>query len=130
MEPTILKSALATKNNSNEFYIGKLFQSRDVIHLAHLKTTSFAAHKAMNEYYDGILGHVDDITEALQGQESKLLNISIPASQAEDPITHLTGIKAMLLTWREDTNIEWLKNQIDECSTLVASTLYKLKFLK
>lgn len=130
MEPSIIKSALPTKDNSNEFYIGKLFQSRDVIHLAHLKTTSYATHVALNSYYDGILDHIDTIVEALQGYEGKLLNLSIPSAQAEDPITHLTAIKALLLAWRENTKIEWLKNQIDECSTLVASTLYKLKFLK
>ena len=130
MEPTILKSALTTKNNTNEFYIGKLFHSRDVIHLAHLKTTSFAQHSAMNLYYDGILEHIDTIVEALQGYEGKLLNLSIPSAQAEDPISHLSEIKNLLSAWRENTKIEWLKNQIDECSTLVSSTLYKLKFLK
>lgn len=129
MELNILKSALPT-NLSNESYIGKLFQSRDVIHLAHLKTTSYAAHKAMNEYYDGILDHIDSIVEALQGYEGKLLNLSIPSAQAEDPISHLSEIKNLLSAWRENTKIEWLKNQIDECMTLVSSTLYKLKFLK
>lgn len=129
MEPSIIKSALPT-NLSNESYIGKLFQSRDVIHLAHLKTTSYAAHQAMSSYYDGILDHIDSIVEALQGYEGRILNLSIPSAQAEDPIAHLSGIKTLLLAWRENTKIEFLKNQIDECMTLVSSTLYKLKFLK
>ena len=129
MKPSIIKSALPT-NLSNESYIGKLFQSRDVIHLAHLKTTSYATHQALSGYYDGILDHIDSIVEALQGYEGRLFNLSIPSAQAEDPITHLSGIKTLLLAWRENTKIEFLKNQIDECSTLVSSTLYKLKFLK
>ena len=40
-------------------FIGLLFQSRDMMHIAHLQTTSFAEHKALNGYYDGILDLAD-----------------------------------------------------------------------
>ncbi|MEN9389320.1 MAG: hypothetical protein RLY61_404, partial [Candidatus Parcubacteria bacterium] len=34
-------------------FLGVLFQSRDIMHLTHLDTRSFAEHKALNAYYDG-----------------------------------------------------------------------------
>ena len=37
----------------------KLFNARDVIHLAHLKTPSYAAHKALNDLYDALPGHAE-----------------------------------------------------------------------
>ena len=36
-------------------FLARLFHSRDVAHLVHLNTTSFAQHKALNGYYDSIL---------------------------------------------------------------------------
>ena len=40
-------------------FLGLLFQSRDTMHLTHLDTRSFAEHKALNAYYDGILDLTD-----------------------------------------------------------------------
>ena len=50
-------------------FIGTLFHSRDTMHIAHLQTTSFAEHKALNGYYNGIL----DLTDTLKWE--KLINI-------------------------------------------------------
>ena len=37
-----------------EIFIGQLFQSRDIMHLTHLQSTSFSEHKALNSYYDDV----------------------------------------------------------------------------
>jgi hypothetical protein len=41
----------------------ELLYSAPVAHIEHLKTTSFAQHKALNEYYDGIPDLTDSIIE-------------------------------------------------------------------
>jgi hypothetical protein len=108
----------------------KLFQSRDIIHLAHLKATSYAQHIALNEYYDGILDFVDNLVETAQGCEQKLLDISIPASKAEEPLSYLLKLKEYICSSRDKLEYEFQKNIIDEVTALIASTCYKLKFLK
>ena len=42
-------------------FIGTLFQSRDMMHLQHLQTTSFAEHKALGAYY--VLGALTIVNE-------------------------------------------------------------------
>ena len=117
------------KRNIQEL-IQALFQSRDIIHLAHLKTNSYAAHVALNDYYDSVLGFADELAETAQGCEGVLLNLSIPASTYQEPLTHLVGMKECLLSYRDKMEYEFQKNIIDEITALVAKTIYKLKFLK
>ena len=59
--------------------IGKLFHARDVAHLFHLKTNSYAAHKASNEFYDSILDLTDSLIESYQGKNG-IISLMIPAS--------------------------------------------------
>ena len=49
-------------------FISTLFASRTQAHVFHLQTNSFAAHKALNEYYDGIIDLADGIAESIQGK--------------------------------------------------------------
>ena len=53
-------------------FFSKLFESREMAHIYHLTVKgemgSHAAHLALNEYYDGILGFIDEMIEVYQGQ--------------------------------------------------------------
>lgn len=110
-------------------FLGKLFQARDVIHLSHLKTTSYAQHKALDDFYSGILGLVDGLVESIQGVYG-LQDIVIPEAKVEDPVGFLSSFYSTTLAEGYNTYPEtWIKNQIDEISQLTASTLYKLKNL-
>lgn len=111
-------------------YIGKLFQARDIMHLAHLKSFSYAQHMALGDFYDGLLDHIDSIVECLQGHEGNLFSITIPGSTVQDPIPFLMGFRSMILEWRNSTDISYLQNQLDEITALTNKTIYKLKFLK
>ena len=44
-------------------FISTLFASRTQAHVFHLQTPSFAAHKALNEFYDEIVDITDGIVE-------------------------------------------------------------------
>lgn len=110
--------------------VQELFHSRDVMHLAHLKTTSYAAHVAIGDYYDAVLGFADDLLETAQGCEGKLLDVTIPGAVYEEPLAHLAKMKECLLGCRETMEYEFQKNIVDEITALVAKTMYKLQFLK
>lgn len=115
-------------------FFGKLFQIRDQIHLDHLRTTgvgSFAAHKALNEFYDEILDLTDSLIESYQGKYG-ILEISIPSASKTDPIKTLEDL-AKLTDGGSVYNMfkeTWIQNQLDEISQLTYQTLYKLKNLK
>ena len=116
-----------------EEFFGKLFQLRDQIHLTHLKVSgpgSYAAHKALNEFYDGLLDQIDTLVESYQGKYG-IINLNIPASSTVEPemaleaLAKLTDDGNAYIMFKET----WIQNQIDEISTLTYQTLYKLKNL-
>ena len=115
-------------------FISELFNSRTQVHIYHLNTSSFAAHKALNEYYDGIIGLVDSIAESWQGKYGIIKGYSKTATISEtgSPLAYLKGIRDCVDGCRyttfskEDTN---LQNELDNVVTLLDSTIYKLTFL-
>ncbi len=49
-------------------FVSTLLASRTQAHIYHLQTPSFAAHKALNEYYEEIVDIIDGIVESYQGK--------------------------------------------------------------
>lgn len=105
-------------------FIGALFQSRDLMHLAHLQTTSFAEHKALGAYYDGILELTDSFTEKYFGR-NKRMPIFIPESKGEDSVPHMKNMQKMIEAERDNYPSD-LQNIMDEMLGLVNETLYLL----
>lgn len=110
-------------------FFGKIFQSRDLMHLAHLRTLSYAKHKALNSYYNDILDLLDTLIESYQG-EFGIQTIEIPSSKYEDPVIHLKNllvlIKSSIVLFKDTDYL----NILDEMKTLIKQTLYKLENLK
>lgn len=125
-----LKTNISTPN---EFF-GRLFQLRDQIHLIHLRVTgvgSYAAHKALNEFYDSILNLTDGLIESYQGKYG-IITLKVKESSEGDAISLLKEL-ALLTDGGSVYNMfkeTWIQNQIDEISALTYSTLYKLQNLK
>lgn len=121
----------------NEFakLISYLLHSRTQTHIYHLQTPSFAAHMALNGYYDGIVDLVDGLVESYQGKYGILTNYSnfsiLEYKSCEEIIMYLQGLNMTVEKLRtsipQDT---YLQNQIDTIVELISSTIYKLKFLK
>lgn len=104
--------------------IGTLMQSRDIMHIAHLQTTSYAEHKALNGYYDGILDLTDKFSEVYFGRKGRV-EIIVPEAKIESAMSHLKKMQAVLDAEREYYDSE-LQNIIDEMLALVNKTLYLL----
>jgi hypothetical protein len=111
-----------------EVVLGQMFQSRDMMHIAHFQTTSYAQHNTLQKYYEGVLGLTDEIAEVYFGCIGKRLNFKIPASDYMNPETHLKQFKDYMKKHRivfgmDRTDVQ---NLIDELIALINKTLYLL----
>lgn len=104
-----------------------LFKARDLTHIAHLKTNSYAEHMALDEFYEELLPLLDDMIETFQGENKVLLDITIPESNFESPIQFLETLLELTNAVSFSSAVQ---NVLDDVNTLIASTLYKLRFLK
>lgn len=107
-----------------------LFNSRTAAHVAHLQTASYAAHVALNVFYDGVVDLADRFAEAYQGCYGPIKFTGSSFSLERDPVKMLKSLKSMVGACRADFDEPALHNIIDETSELIASTLYKLQQLK
>lgn len=115
------------KLSRSEFF-ERLFQSRDIIHLCHLATNSFAEHEALDDYYKGIIELTDALVEMYQGKYG-IIDMKIPASEKVNAIEYLEGLGVYVDNNKILFTESWILNQIDSISELIYSTLYKLKNL-
>lgn len=122
-----------------EKLISTLMASRDQAHIFHWQTTgigSYAAHKALNDYYDAIPDIVDSLVETYQGKHGIVKGYS-PAERfdeySKDGVLKYFKALASYVERvynkfpKEDTNII---NQFEEVKDLVYSTIYKLENLQ
>jgi hypothetical protein len=116
-------------------FVSTLLASRTQAHIYHWQAQgqgSYAAHKALNEYYDEIVGLVDELVETYQGKYGIIYGYLPTAIIKEDgsyrmyfeALSKYVDIKRQTLT--QDS---YIQNQIDEITGLVESTKYKLKNL-
>ena len=114
-------------------FVGHLFLARDVSHSVHLNTRSFAKHKALQEFYEGIVGLADDFAEAYQGRHGLIGPITLQTAKKNGNIIEfiqdsLADVEANRYKVCEEKDTA-IQNLIDEIVGLYLSTLYKLKFL-
>ena len=117
-----------TEPDKTEMF-SKIFNARDVIHIAHLKTTSYATHKALNEIYEILLDFADDLVEMYQGEIGATIDLSIPASSYQEPIQFLKDLNTYLQNSKRMYSDSMI-NKIEELQGNINQTLYKLTILK
>lgn len=114
--------------------IAILFLSREIAHREHLKTTSYAKHIALNEFYDGIIDIADSIAEAYQGKYGVIDTIPMLDAPAPEDIADVLEKQLALVERLRYTAVDKqqtaIQNLIDEAVALYLSTLYKLRTFK
>jgi hypothetical protein len=114
--------------------VSSLLHSRNQIHVFHLQTESYAQHKALGDFYDGIGDLIDGIVESYQGKHGIIKGYSSDKIEdyksSEQVISYLEKIDLVLEKNRKLVKESYTQNQIDEVQTLLYSTIYKMKFLK
>jgi hypothetical protein len=106
-------------------------------HRLHLKITgdgSYAAHKALGNFYDGLHGHADTLVEGYQGATEKLITykdmpirtldtVSDAVGYLRDMYNSINKLQGMLPYSEIVNNLDLVKDAIN-------SAKYKLLFLK
>lgn len=115
-----------------EQLIARVFHTRNVAHWSHWRTKSYAEHKALGKFYDGIIDALDPLVEAYQGAYDLVGSIPPPESKGKDILALLQDDAA----WIEQHHEEICKgnravaNLIDTLTAEYLSTIYKLRNLK
>lgn len=117
-------------------FASKLLFSRNQAKVFHWQTTSFAKHKALDEYQEGIIDLIDDLVEAYQGEYGIIKMFKndekfefgeeriIP--YFEELIKCIDEYRSKLSLSDKDSN---LQNTIDEIRSSLSVLLYRLKNL-
>lgn len=120
-------------------FFSKLFESREMAHIYHLTVKgemgSHAAHTALGDYYEGILGFIDEMIEVYQGQYGIIEGyetIDTSETRTKDKIEYFEELVNFVKTEKKCIKAEdsHLLNIVDEAVALIYKTLYKLKFNK
>ena len=106
--------------------VSALLHSRTQAHIFHWRTRSFAAHKALQGYYEAIVVLTDNFVEGYQGRYG-LVSGYKSASFNQNPMS-AKGYFIRLLKIVDATKIKdtYLQNIIDEIRQLIHQTLYLL----
>ena len=128
-----------TSDHNEDFceMVCTLLHSQTQVHIFHLGVKgkgSYAAHKALQGYYEGIDALVDGIIESYQGKYGLLTNYKSFENESfksiKQTISYLKGLNDMIEDKRDCCDDSFIQNQIDTVQELIFSTLYKLRFLE
>lgn len=118
-------------NENMALFLATLLHSSTNTHFFHWSTDSYSKHKALGNYYDGIIDLTDDLAEAYMGCYEQIKTFPSVYHQPKEPVKYLESLKAFVDDARKDLPQEsQIQNIIDEIAQLIDSTLYKLRFLK
>lgn len=117
--------------------VTELMNAATSFHKLHLKVKdlgSFSAHKALNELYDAMPGHADDLAEGFQGAAEKLLsyedNAPRPLNSVQEALSYIRDIYQMVTSLQGIMPYSEIVNDLDMVKSTLNSIKYKLLFLK
>lgn len=110
--------------------VGMLFGARNLAHTIHLKTTSFAEHKTLEEFYTGVIPLADDFAQQYMGRYGVRLEIPVVPNKYKGTIAEVLRAQ---MEWIEGNRQSIcprtetaLHNVIDEIVGLYQNILYQL----
>ena len=112
-----------------------LMHSRTQAHIYHLRvkgTGAFAAHLALQGYYEGILPLLDGLVEGYQGVNGliEFSNVESIDNNAtiDNVVKYFDKLIAIVDKLRKDSTLQesFIQNEIDNIAMLMYSTKYKL----
>lgn len=135
-EETEETSEGSKQNSDFDEMVSRLLHSQTQVHVFHLGTKgsgSYAAHKALQGYYEGIDALVDGVIESFQGKYGLVTNYETydmeKFESVKKCISYFNDLNKMITVKRKSVKDSYIQNQIDTVQELLFSTVYKLKFL-
>ena len=113
------------------YFVSVLKDTFDQSVVWHHQTDSYAVHKALNKFYDGILDLTDGLVESVSGIYGRPTKYQIDSpvdyKNPEQVVKYFKSVYNLIEKERKDIYQEtWIQNQVDEISALFAQTLYLL----
>jgi DNA-binding ferritin-like protein len=115
----------------------ELMNAGTSFHKLHLKVTglgSYAAHKALNEIYDALPDHADDLIEGFQGAAEKILELpnTMPRTlnSVEEALSYLRDLSSQVDSLQAIMPYSQIVNDLDNVKSSIDGVKYKLLFLK
>lgn len=117
-----------------EALVARVFATRNVAHLAHWATRSYAEHKALGKFYEALPGQIDSIVETFQGAYGLIGRVAavVPPATNFDMAAHLEEETKWIIA-----NCDAITRDNDAIENLVYglletyyTTIYKLRNLK
>lgn len=107
--------------------IAKVFADRDMAHVEHFTTRSYAAHMALGEFYEGIIGAVDALVEAHIGMFGEVPDVP-QADRAPFSIDALRETADWIEINRDEiaNESDAVGNLVDGVVDVYLSAIYKL----
>jgi hypothetical protein len=101
----------------------------------HNQTTNYSTHKALNFFYDDIVGHLDGLVESVAGIYGRPQGYSVVEptdwTSTDDTIAYFKNLYQYVETTRKELYSEsWIQQQFDNISQLIAQTIYLLTLNK
>jgi len=117
--------------------VSELMNAGTSFHKLHLRISgsgAYAAHKALNELYDAMPGHADDLAEGFQGRSEKLLvyeeNPPKVLNSVEEALSYLRELDMGICDLQSKMPYSEIVNELDNVKSTLNSGKYKLLFLK
>ena len=113
------------------YFVSYLKDSFDQAVVWHHQTDSYAVHKALGKFYDGILDLTDGLIESVSGIYDRPMQYQIDSptdyKNSEQVVKYFKSLYKTIQEERKEIYEEsWVQNQVDEIVTLIAETLYLL----
>jgi hypothetical protein len=107
-------------------FVGMLMNSRTQAHYFHLRSVTYAQHKALQKYYEQIVPLMDAYAEAYP---KKIRAIKINRRFLQDPTKAPAYFRSLLARMKKMklSKEPHLKNIQDDIVTLIHTTLYLLR---
>ena len=117
-----------------DLFLDTMFWSADQTHLWHLQTNSYALHKALNKYYDGIRDGMDTVAEEYMGYAGKRLSATNrmplkPFKNVEQVASHLMTVCKYLTALSEELGSKPETSHILAAVDVIRELIAKTKYL-
>lgn len=115
-----------------EQLISRVFYARNLAHYEHWRTKSYAQHKALGKFYEGVIEAIDALVEAYQGLNGLIGSIPSPTDTKGDSLTTLKADAEWIEANHEEISggNRAVANLIDNVTGIYLTTIYKLENLK
>lgn len=109
--------------------VSRVFQARNVAHVHHWQTKSYAQHMALGAFYDGVIDAIDTIVENYIGMYGSFKPETVADNAIEDISAYLQDEADWIELNRDEISqgSSSIGNLIDNLTSVYTKTVYLLQ---